>query len=119
MATARLGDIAHARSGDKGAGANIGVIAFTRDGYDFLRANLSPQRVEQFFAHLAPGRATRYELPNLLALNFLLPQVLNGGGSVSLRIDAQGKALGQALLEMPLNVPDDLLVKLRAESPKA
>jgi len=113
MATTRLGNIAHARSGDKGAGANIGVIAFTREGYDFLRAKLTTQRIEQFFARLTPGSVVRYELPNLLALNFVLPQVLDGGGSVSLRIDAQGKALGQALLEMPIDVPDDLLAKMR------
>ena len=117
--TIRLGDIAHARSGDKGAGANIGVIAFTREGYDLLRAHLTSQSVQQFFARLTPGRVTRYELPNLLALNFDLPQVLNGGGSISLRIDAQGKALGQALLEMPIDVPDDLLAKMRAPAFKA
>jgi hypothetical protein len=110
--TVKLGDIAHARSGDKGAGANIGLIAFTPDGYQYLREKLSAQAVEQFFARLGPGRVIRHELPNLLALNFVLPDILSGGGSISLRIDPQGKALGQALLEMPIDVPDDLLPAL-------
>ncbi|HWE02678.1 MAG TPA: hypothetical protein VG326_09740 [Tepidisphaeraceae bacterium] len=106
MSTVRLGDIAYARSGDKGAGANIGVIAFFPRGYAFLRERLSAVAVERFFAHLNPGRVVRYELPNLGALNFILPTILDGGGSVSLRIDAQGKALGQAILEMPIEAPD-------------
>ena len=103
--TLRLGDIAHARSGDKGAGANIGVIAFSPAGYEFLLEHLSAKSVAHFFATLNPGPVIRYELPNLGALNFVLPTILNGGGSVSLRIDAQGKALGQALLEMRIEAP--------------
>jgi hypothetical protein len=106
MPTVRLGNIAYARSGDKGAGANIGVIAFSPDGYEFLCERLHAVDVERFFSHLNPGRVIRYELPNLGALNFILPTVLDGGGSVSLRIDAQGKALGQAILEMPIDVPE-------------
>lgn len=98
----KLSDIAYARSGDKGAGANIGVIARSPEAYSFLQRYLTPARVEQYFAHLGPGRVARYELPNLLALNFVLPAILDGGGSLSLRVDAQGKALGQALLEMPI-----------------
>lgn len=107
MPTIRLGKIAYARSGDKGAGANVGVIAHTADGFAFLRRTLTAERVEAFFSHATPGRVIRYELPNLLALNFVLPTILDGGGSVSLRVDAQGKALGQAILEMPIEVPDD------------
>lgn len=109
MATVRLGKIAYARSGDKGAGANIGVIAYTSAGYEFLRDRLGAADVARFFARLDPGNVVRYELPNLGALNFVLPTVLAGGGSVSLRIDAQGKALGQAILEMPMEVPDERL----------
>jgi hypothetical protein len=109
MPTVRLGQIAHARSGDKGAGANIGVIAFSASLYEFLRQWLTPQRMEEFFAPMKPGKVVRYELPNLGALNFILPAILDGGGSVSLRIDAQGKALGQAILEMPVDVPAHLL----------
>jgi hypothetical protein len=109
MAKARLGDIAYARSGDKGSSANVGIIARTAAGYELLRGALTAEAVGKFFAALRPGAVRRYELPNLLALNFVLPTVLGGGGSVSLRIDAQGKGLGQILLEMPIEVPDDLL----------
>jgi hypothetical protein len=109
MPTIRLGQIAHARSGDKGAGANVGVIAFTPVGYELLRERLTVEAVEQFFAPMRPGKVTRYEMPNIGALNFVLSEILDGGGSLSLRIDAQGKGLGQVILEMPIDVPDDLL----------
>ena len=104
MRTIRLGDIAYARSGDKGAGANIGVIAIAAQDYELLRQHLSAETVEAYFRPMGVGRVTRYELPNLGALNFILPNILDGGGSLSLRIDAQGKALGQAILEMRLEV---------------
>ena len=109
MAMIRLGQIAYARSGDKGGGANVGVIAHTPAGFAFLRETLTAQEVEAFFQPMRPGRVVRYELANLGALNFILPAILDGGGSVSLRIDAQGKALGQAILEMPIDVPEDRL----------
>ena len=104
----RLGEIAHARSGDKGAGANIGVITRTPAAYEILRRRLTADAVEAFFAPMgvAKGSVVRYELPNLGALNFVLPNILGGGGSVSLRIDTQGKALGQALLEMQLEIEE-------------
>jgi hypothetical protein len=109
MATAntkivRLGDIAYARSGDKGAGANVGVIARTPADYEAIRRHLTSTAVEAFFKPMGVGTVVRYELPNLGALNFVLPSILDGGGSLSLRIDAQGKALGQILLEMPLEI---------------
>lgn len=105
----RLGDIAHARSGDKGSSANVGVIAYTPKGYAFLQQTLTEERVAEYFKPLGPTKVTRYELPNLGALNFVLEGVLAGGGSRSLRVDAQGKALGQAILEMmlPLDGPVD------------
>jgi hypothetical protein len=109
----RLGEIAHARSGDKGAAANVGVIAYTQAGYDLLRANLTPECVEAFFRSMGVGKVMRYELPNLLAFNFILPNILDGGGSLSLRIDAQGKALGQAILEIELEIPQEILDKCR------
>lgn len=112
MKTIRLGQIAYARSGDKGSSANIGVIARTPPGYIFLRDAMSAQKIECFFKGFAISQVLRYELPNLGALNFVLHGVLDGGGSVSLRIDAQGKALGQLLLEMNLDVPDDVLPSL-------
>jgi hypothetical protein len=105
----RLSDIASARSGDKGSSANIGVIARTPAGYPFLRESLTQSVVETYFRPLGVGAVVRYELPNLGAFNFILPKILDGGGSVSMRIDAQGKALGQILLELTLDVPDDLL----------
>src|SRR5215510_2631681 len=107
--TLRLGDIAHARSGDKGSSANIGVIAYTTTGYSFLQHALTEECVAEYFKPLGPTKVTRYELPNLEALNFLLEGILAGGGSRSLRVDAQGKALGQAILEMelPLDGPAD------------
>jgi hypothetical protein len=104
----KLGEIAYARSGDKGAASNIGLIAFTPAGYEFLHDRVSAADVERFFPAFATGRVLRYELPNLGALNFILPTVLDGGGSVSLRIDAQGKALGQAMLQMQIDVPVEL-----------
>lgn len=97
-----VGTLAYARSGDKGSSANIGVIAYNADGYDYLVKHLTAEKVENYFKHLGVISIVRYELPNLLALNFVLKGVLAGGGSRSLRIDAQGKALGQALLEMPI-----------------
>ncbi len=103
--TIRLGAIAHARSGDKGSSANVGVIAGTTEGFAFLRRFLTAARVEKFFKPFGVGKVVRYELPNLGAFNFVLPGVLAGGASRSLRIDAQGKALGQAVLEMPLKIP--------------
>lgn len=103
----RLGDIAVARSGDKGDSANIGVIARTPAAYDLLRDRLTAQAVERYFAATGVVGVVRYELPNLGALNFILPGALAGGGSRSLRIDAQGKALGQALLEMVIDLPDE------------
>ena len=107
-----LAEIAHARSGDKGASANVGIIAYTPQGFDFLRTALQPQHVQEFFKSLGVTKVTRYELPNLGALNFVLSDILDGGGSLSLRIDAQGKALGQALLELQIDVPESLLPDL-------
>ena len=97
-----LRDIAFARSGDKGNSANVAVFGRTPAAYAWLRAHLTAARVEEFFRPLDVGAVTRYDAPNLEALNFVLPDVLAGGGSRSLRIDAQGKTLGMALLEMPV-----------------
>jgi len=100
-----LREIAHARSGDKGNSANVAVFARTPAAYQWLRANLTAAMVENYFKPLGVGAVTRYDVRNLEALNFLLPAVLGGGGSRSLRIDAQGKTLGMALLEMPVDYP--------------
>jgi hypothetical protein len=107
--TIRLKQIAYARSGDKGSTANVGVIAYTKEGYQYLVEHLTAEAVNNFFSPLMPKGTVRYELPNLWALNFLLEGILEGGGSRSLRTDAQGKALGQAILEMTIQVPEDKL----------
>ncbi|MBA3239366.1 MAG: hypothetical protein H0T62_13630 [Parachlamydiaceae bacterium] len=105
MKCVQLNDIAFARSGDKGNNANIGIIAYTREGYDFLVEYLTAESVQNYFNILGVTSTVRYELPNLLALNFVLHNILAGGGSRSLRFDAQGKALGQALLQMKICNP--------------
>jgi len=102
----RLADIAHARSGDKGDTANVGVIALRREWYDLIARELTERRVADHFSGVITGDVTRYELPNLAALNFLLHGALDGGGTLSLKTDAQGKVFSTALLRMLLDVPD-------------
>jgi hypothetical protein len=103
----RLVDIAHARSGDKGDTANVGVIALRPEWYDVLARHLTRDRVREHFRGVITGDVERYELPNLRALNFLLHGALDGGGTLSLKTDAQGKVFSTALLRMTLEVPDD------------
>jgi hypothetical protein len=110
-----LYEIAFSRSGDKGNNANIGVIAYTKKGYIFLCENLLPDKVKRYFEPLGVQDVFRYELPNLWAFNFVLIGILNGGASHSLRIDAQGKALGQAILEMSISIPEHLLPLCRRQ----
>src|SRR6516225_3687302 len=102
-----LSAIAHGRSGDKGNHANVAVIAYTPAGFDWLRQNLTADRVCEYFAPLKPSKVERFEAPNLFALNFLLHDVLAGGASRSLRADTQGKTLALALLQMPVELPAD------------
>jgi Acyclic terpene utilisation family protein AtuA len=109
-----LGTIAYARSGDKGDHANIGVAARSEAAYAFLREALSANRVRAFYQDLVQGNVVRYELPNLLALNFILHNALGGGGTLSLRVDHQGKTLAQGLLTMELDVPEDVLASVGA-----
>jgi hypothetical protein len=103
----RLLDIAHARSGDKGDTANVGVIAFKPEWYPVLERYLTLDRVTRHFRGVITGPIERYELPNLRALNFLLHGALDGGGTLSLKTDAQGKVFSTAMLRMVLDVPDD------------
>lgn len=107
--TIHLRQIAYARSGDKGSSSNIGVIAYTPQGYEYLKEHLTENKVAAFFKSLGLKSVRRYELPNLWAFNFILEGALAGGGSRSLRIDAQGKALGQAILELHIDVPEEKL----------
>ena len=101
-----LSRIAHGRSGDKGNHANIAIIAYTPAGYDWLRMNLTAERVADYFAPMQPSRVLRYEAPNVWGLNFLLHDILAGGASRSLRIDTQGKTLALALVQMEIAVTD-------------
>jgi hypothetical protein len=100
-----LREIAHARSGDKGDAVNIGLIALDPDSYALLAAQVTAERVKGHFGELCRGEVERFELPNLAALNFILHEALDGGGTVSLRTDAQGKTYGAALLGMEIDVP--------------
>ncbi|MEO8052593.1 MAG: hypothetical protein ABI833_19470 [Acidobacteriota bacterium] len=100
----QLREIAHARSGDKGDNANIGLIALRPEDYPALVKQVTAERVKEHFRELCRGRVERFELPNLNALNFLLYQALDGGGTVSLRTDAQGKTLSAALLRMEIEI---------------
>ena len=102
--------IAHARSGDKGDGSNVGIIAYDERGFEILRELLTPERVKAHFEGIVLGPVERFELPNLRALNFLLHDSLGGGGSGSLKNDAQGKSHGMALLRMEIEVPDDYAI---------
>ncbi len=104
-----LRDIAHARSGDKGDGSNVGVIANSAELYAVLRREVTAERVKEHFRHVCRGAVERFEVPNLLALNFILHDSLGGGGTESLKTDAQGKTHAQGLLELVIEVPDELL----------
>lgn len=97
-----LGDIAHTRSGDKGDTSNIGVIAFRPEDYPTILREVTPDRVKAYFGDLVQGEVERFELPNLHAVNLLLHEALGGGGTVSLRLDAQGKTYGAALLRLEI-----------------
>lgn len=103
--TVRLGDLAHARSGDKGDRANVGVVANDPACYARLKDHLTAAVVAEYFRPLDAGPVRRYELPNVLAFNFVIEHALGGGASRSLRLDSQGKALGVALLELRLPAP--------------
>jgi hypothetical protein len=102
----RLVDVAHARSGDKGDTANVGLIALRPQWYELLAQQVTRERVAEHFRGMIEGEVERYELPNLNALNFLLHGALDGGGTLSLKTDAQGKVYSTALLRMTLDVPD-------------
>lgn len=102
----RLTELAHARSGDKGDTANVGVIALKPEWYPLLAKTLTRDRVATHFRGVISGGVERFELPNLNALNFLLHGALGGGGTVSLKTDAQGKVFSTAMLRMIIDVAD-------------
>lgn len=109
MAKVKLIEIAHGRSGDKGNGSNVGIIARHPDVYPFLKKELTAERVKNHMKHICKGKVERYEMENIGALNFILNESLGGGGTVSLKLDAQGKTHASTMLRMEVDVPDDLL----------
>lgn len=113
MAKVQLRRLAHARSGDKGDTANVGVIAYSPAIYDFLKAVLTAERVAEHFQGMIEGPVERFELDNLGALNFLLRGALGGGGTMSLMTDAQGKVYSTALLRLELDAPPEIAREAR------
>lgn len=103
----KLIEIAHGRSGDKGDSANIGIIAYDDKGYELLKRYLTVGVVKKYFQGICFGEVERYEMPNIKALNFVLHNALGGGGTVSLKHDAQGKTLASALLRMEIDVENE------------
>ena len=105
----RLGDIAYARSGDKGSSSNVGVVFKNKDCYDWAVINLTEIVIEKYFKEIALGGVKRYLMDNINAINYILIDSLDGGGSESLLNDAQGKTHGQAILRMEVDIPKSLM----------
>jgi len=105
----KLYEIAHARSGDKGDASNVGLIAERPELYPVLVEQVTAERVKEHFREVCRGPVQRYELPNILALNFILHDSLGGGGTESLKNDAQGKTHAQGLLQMEIDLPAGLV----------
>ena len=104
-----LGQIAYARSGDKGSSSNAGLLFYSEEVYGWAKTYITEKRVKEHFNSIVKGDVKRYEMDNLLALNYILGDSLGGGGSESLINDAQGKTHGQALLLMEVDLPDNLV----------
>lgn len=113
MAIVKLIEIAHGRSGDKGNASNVGIIARHPDVYPFLVEYLTTDKVKEHMKFVCKGDVERYEMPNIGALNFILNDSLGGGGTVSLKLDAQGKTHAMQVLRMDVDVPDELLEKVK------
>lgn len=109
MPVVKLLKIAHGRSGDKGNGSNVGIIARHPEIYPFLKEKLTPEAIKEHMKNVCKGKVERFELPNIGALNFILHESLGGGGTVSLKLDAQGKTHASQVLRMDIDVPDELL----------
>jgi hypothetical protein len=110
MKKIKLKQIAHARSGDKGDSSNVGLIAYKKEHYGLLLEKVTPEAVKAHFKSICKGPVERYEVPNLLALNFILHDSLGGGGTESLKTDAQGKTHGMGLLEMEIEADDHFVI---------
>lgn len=113
MAEVRLLELAHARSGDKGNTANVGLIVYDKEDYPIILKEVTSARVKEHFKELVTGPVERFELDNLHAVNFLLHGALDGGGTVSLMTDAQGKVFSTALLRMRIEVPPEVADRVR------
>ncbi|MDE5416506.1 hypothetical protein L3049_00700 [Labilibaculum sp. DW002] len=109
LITVHLRDICLGRSGDKGDTVNVGVLARSEEIYQYLKHDLTAKKVREMFGKMTKGKVTRFEIDNLLALNFLLEESLDGGGTKSLMIDAQGKTFASALLNQEIMIPEKLL----------
>ena len=109
MKTIKLYEIAYARSGDKGSGSNVGIIFINNNLYQWAVNNLTEEKIANYFKSIAMGGVKRYLLPNINAINYILFDSLDGGGSESLFNDAQGKTHGQALLKMEVSIPENIL----------
>jgi hypothetical protein len=117
MVRRRLGDFCQARSGDKADVANIALFAPTSGSYDLIREQVTEERVTELLAPLVHGAVVRYEVPNLLALNFVCTRALGGGGPRTLRSDVLGKTFGPNLLRLPVDVPDEMIDELPVLEP--
>lgn len=104
MAKIKLYEICHGRSGDKGDAANAGIIAYKKEDYEIIKEKVTAEAVKKYFEGICFGPVERYEMPNINALNFVLHNTLGGGGTVSLKNDAQGKTIASALLMMEIDV---------------
>jgi hypothetical protein len=108
--------LAYARSGDKGERSNIGVIARRAEFLPLIEAQLTAAAVRRYFTHLGPGPVRRYELPGILAFNYVIDDVLHGGGSASMRMDPMGKGMAQMLLDFEMRVPSELAAQINSQS---
>jgi hypothetical protein len=109
-----LHKLAHARSGDKGDASNVGLISNSAEIYEVVKREVTAERVKEHFRQVCRGPVERFEVPNLLALNFMLHDSLGGGGTESLKTDAQGKTHAQGLLQLEIEVPDEILAGLES-----
>ena len=111
--------LAYGRSGDKGDDANVGVLARRPEFVPLLRCALTASALKAYLAHLVEGEVERFEIPGLFGFNFLMHRALGGGGTASLRHDAQGKMLAQILMDFPIEVPAEWLARRRVQLPEA
>lgn len=119
MKKIKLLEIAHARSGDKGNSSNVGLIAKSKEAYNIIDSIVTAEKVKEHFGDIVKGEVERYELPNLLSLNFILHDSLGGGGSQSLKNDAQGKTHGQGLLLMEIEIPVEFEIEADENRPNS